>query len=151
MAHRSIAVFLDTSVLFAACYSKTGASREILRYAVRGQISLIVNKFVLAETERNLEAKHPEALPLLQVLQATLLFKIVHPTQAEVLAMQPHTAFKDAPHFATALKAKVDCLVSLDRKHMIDIREKVYADLRLRILLPSELLSELREQFDQET
>jgi predicted nucleic acid-binding protein len=57
--------------------------------------------------------------------------------------------FKDAPHFATALKAKVDCLVSLDRKHMIDIREEVYADLRLRILLPSELLSELRELFDQ--
>lgn len=148
MEPRPLEAFLDTSVLFAACYSKTGASREILRYALRGRVSLVINKFVLEETEKNLGAKRPEALPLLQVLRAVLPFKIVNPSKAEVLAMQPYTALKDAPHFATALKANVDCLVSVDRKHMIDRRDQVQADLGLRILLPSELLKELREPFD---
>jgi predicted nucleic acid-binding protein len=58
--------------------------------------------------------------------------------------MQPYTAFKDAPHFATALKAQVYCLVSLDRKHMIGVRDKAKEALGLRILLPSELLEEIR-------
>jgi len=58
--------------------------------------------------------------------------------------MKPHTAFKDAPHFATAKKAKVDFLLSLDRKHMNEIREQVEKDIGLRILLPSEALQELR-------
>jgi predicted nucleic acid-binding protein len=144
MEQGQIEVFIDASVLFAASDSSKGASREIIRYAQRGQIILVVNKFVLDETEKNLGSKRPAALPVFQVIKAEIPFKIINPTKDEVLDMQPHTALKDAPHFATALKAKVYCIVSLDRKHMIDIRSKVQEDLGLRILLPAEFLEEIR-------
>jgi predicted nucleic acid-binding protein len=44
-----VKVFLDASVFFAACYSSTGASREIINYTIRGQVDLIVNSLVIAE------------------------------------------------------------------------------------------------------
>lgn len=146
MEQRPVEIFIDASVLFAASDSPRGASREIIRYAQRGQVILVVNKFVLDETEKNLANKRPEALSAFEAIKETIPFKTVNPTKAEVLAMQPHTALKDAPHFATAIKAKVSCIVSLDRRHMIDIRSKVQADLGLRILLPAEFLQEIREQ-----
>lgn len=146
MEHGPIEVFIDASVLFAASDSPSGASREIIRYALRGQILLVVNKFVLEETEKNLTNKRPAALASFQVIQEAIPFKLVYPTRDEVLAVQPYTALKDAPHFATALKAKVYCLVSLDRKHMVDIRDKVQQELGLRILLPAELLEEIRNR-----
>jgi predicted nucleic acid-binding protein len=80
------------------------------------------------------------------VLRDTVPFEIVEPTRDEVLAMQPHTAFKDAPILAAAKKAYVYCLVSLDRRHMIEIREAIEKQIGLKILLPSELLELLRQQ-----
>ena len=139
-----IEVFIDASVLFAASDSSRGASREIIRYALQGQVSFVVNKFVLEETEKNLGNKRPEALLIFKELKEIIPFKIINPTKAEILRMQSHTALKDAAHFATALKAKVYCIVSLDRKHMISIRDEVQANLGLRILLPAEFLEEIR-------
>lgn len=146
MEQGPVEIFIDASVLFAASDSPRGASREIIRYAQSGQVILVVNKFVLEETEKNLANKRPEALSVFEDIKETIPFKTINPTKAEVLEMQPHTPLKDAPHFATALKAKVYCIVSLDRKHMIDIRSKVQEDLGLRILLPAELLEEIRGQ-----
>jgi predicted nucleic acid-binding protein len=34
-------VFIDSSVLIAASYSSTGASREIIRQGIRGKIELV--------------------------------------------------------------------------------------------------------------
>jgi len=92
MEHGPIAVFIDASVLFAASDSATGASREIMRFAHRGEILLVVNTLVFDETEKNLAGKRPAALSSFQVLRATMPFKIVNPTRTEVLAMQPYTA-----------------------------------------------------------
>ena len=57
-----IRAFLDTSVLYAAAYSETGASREILRQAIRGAVGLVISQLVLEEARRNLQAKAPEVL-----------------------------------------------------------------------------------------
>ena len=61
-----IRVFLDSSVLIFACYSSTGASREIIRQAIRGTLQVVVSKLIVEETERNLTSKAPEALPAFQ-------------------------------------------------------------------------------------
>jgi predicted nucleic acid-binding protein len=42
-----IRVFLDASVLFAAAYSESGASREIIRLGVQGQVELWASEYVL--------------------------------------------------------------------------------------------------------
>lgn len=50
-----IRVFLDASVLFAAAYSESGASREIVRQAIRGTMRLVTSPLVLEETRRNFQ------------------------------------------------------------------------------------------------
>jgi predicted nucleic acid-binding protein len=146
MESKRISVFLDASVLFAAGDSATGASREIIRYLLRRAIDAVISELALEEAERNLAAKRPQALPYFYVLRDTVPFEIVEPTRDEVLAMQPHTAFKDAPILAAAKKADVYCLVSLDRRHMIEKRKEIAKQVGLKILLPAELLNILRQQ-----
>jgi hypothetical protein len=41
-----IRALLDASVLFAAAYSETGASREIVRRAIRGEVQLVGSRLV---------------------------------------------------------------------------------------------------------
>ena len=55
-------VFLDSSVLFSAAYSSTGSSRDLIREAIRGNLTLVVSPEVLDETQRNLEQKAPHVL-----------------------------------------------------------------------------------------
>ena len=50
-------VCLDTSVLFAATLSPTGASREIVRLALDGRLVLVVSSYVLKELRGALTRK----------------------------------------------------------------------------------------------
>jgi predicted nucleic acid-binding protein len=63
-----IRVFVDASVLYAACYSETGSARELLLESVRGRLTLVVSSHVLEEVERNLALKAPQALPAFAAL-----------------------------------------------------------------------------------
>ncbi len=58
-----IRAFIDASVLFAASLSPTVASREIIRQALRGEITLVASNLVFEEAGKNLADKAPEALP----------------------------------------------------------------------------------------
>lgn len=140
-----VSAFIDASVFFAACDSPTGAARELIRYAFRQELTLVISEFALGETERNLRAERPQALPMFFVFRDTVPFEIVEPTKEDILALRSKVAFKDAPIFAAALKADVDCLVSYDRKHMIRLRDDLKKALGLTILLPGELLQQLRQ------
>lgn len=51
-----IRAFVDASVLFAASYSATGASRELIRLAFQGKVELVISDDVLEEVRRNLAA-----------------------------------------------------------------------------------------------
>jgi len=144
-----IRVFLDASVLFAAAYSATGASREIIRLSIRGKIRLAVSRFVLEEVRRNLRKKVPESVGDLDRFLSTLDFKMVRPTRYEVELAMEYTAPKDAPIVAAARKAKVDYLVSLDRQHIVGVPE-VKEQSKLNIVLPAELLEEMRGQASAE-
>lgn len=146
MEQERVSVFIDASVLFSACASATGASREIIRYALRNQVDVVISELALQEVERNLAAKRPQALPFFEILQEAIPFEIVEPTKSEVLQMQPYIAFKDAPILAAAKKAAVYCLVTLDRRHMIAERNTIEQRTGVKILLPSECLEFLRQQ-----
>jgi hypothetical protein len=43
-----IRAFVDTSVLFAASYSSTGALRELIRLAFQGQVQRVISDDVLS-------------------------------------------------------------------------------------------------------
>ena len=140
-----IRAFIDASVLMAACLSSTGASREIILQSIRDNVSLVISDLVIQETERNLANKAPEALPAFHQFLDAVSFEIIRPTKQEVLQAAAYIALKDAPIVAAAKRAQVDYLVSLDRRHLVGLPE-VAQQSGLNIVLPSQLLDEIRAQ-----
>ena len=140
-----IRVFVDASVLFAACYSASGASREIVRLAIQGGIRLVMSDVVQEEARRNLKAKAPKARPFLGQLPDTVLLELVETTEQDVLDAQAYTEAKDAPIVAAAVQAQAEYLVSLDRVHLVEVPE-VAEGSGMAIVLPGTLLQILRSQ-----
>ncbi len=140
-----IRAFIDASVLYAATYSPSGASREIILQGIRGNVVLVVSKLVLAETERNLTDKAPVALPGFHLFLDVVPFEFVLPTKRQVLQAAQYTALKDAPIVAAARRAGADYLTSLDRRHLVGVPE-VAQRAGLKIVLPIELLQEVRRR-----
>lgn len=138
-----IRAFIDASVLYAASASSTGASRETLRRAIQERVVLVISELVLAEVERNLAVKAPETLCDFQRILAVVPFELVRPTRRQVLQAAQYTALKDAPIVAAAKKARVDYLVSLDRRHLVSVPE-VAQRSGLKVVLPEEFLDEMR-------
>jgi len=142
-----IRAFTDASALFAAAYSETGASREIIRLAIREKVRLVASELVFEEARRNLEDKAPRAVAYLADFRAAVDFEIVRPSKREVVEVMEYTATKDAPIVAAAKASKVDYLVSLDRHHLVEVPE-VAKHSGLKIVLPADLLAEIRKQTD---
>jgi len=103
-------LFLDTSVLLAACGSERGSSRALFEYARKQDWQLLASPWVAGEVERN-----PSKFPLAATdvwrrlqTQLTLVDNIVTLNQAVVFA-----ASKDRPVLLTAL-AWSNVLLALD-------------------------------------
>ncbi len=94
-----------------------------MKLAEGGHLRLIVSQQVLAETERSLRAKAPEVLGRYALLLREVNVEIVpDPEPRELspyIALLPHR--EDVPILVAALKAKVDYLVTLNRKHFLEI------------------------------
>ncbi len=104
-------LFLDTSVLLAACGSATGASREIFRVAGVNRWVLIATPYVLEETARNFNALPAEAEIVWRELRPRLL------VMEDVVTVRQPVVFpvaKDRPILFSAL-AWADVLLTLDR------------------------------------
>ena len=63
----------------------------------------------------------------------------------QVLEAAAYIALKDAPIVAAAKHAQADYLVSLDRRHLVGLPD-IAGKSGLNIVLPSELLEEIRNQ-----
>jgi predicted nucleic acid-binding protein len=143
-----IRAFIDSSVFFSACVSARGASREIVEYRLRGQISLVTSALVLRETQRNLADKVPAALAQFERFTTAVPFEFIRPSREEVQAAAAYTALKDAPIVAAARQARADYLCTLDRRHLLDVPE-VSDRSGLIIVLPETLLANIREEQDR--
>lgn len=136
-------VFLDSSVLFSAAYSHRGYSRELILLAIREEIIAVTSQIVIEETRRNLAEYAPDKILFLEYVFENTPFEYVEPTKREVLSAAKHIVMKDAPIAAATKKAKVDILVTLDKKHLLDkpgLDEFVRAD----IVRPSEAIAHIR-------
>ena len=127
-------IFLDTSVLLAACRSKSGASRAILDIAAKQDWKLIASPWVRNEVERNLSKFPFESAATWVALRSriSLVDDVVSIDRALVFL-----ASKDRPVLITAL-AWADVLLTLDREDFIKVLgSSCYG---LPILLPAEFL-----------
>jgi len=129
-----VRIFLDTSVLLAACRSKTGASRAILDIAARQGWKLIASPWVRNEVEKNL-SKFPFEFTATWVglrSRVSLVDDVVSINRVLVFP-----ASKDRPVLITTL-AWADALLTLDREDFIKVLgSSCYG---LPILLPAEFL-----------
>jgi len=139
-------VFLDSSVLFSAIFSTTGHARDLLYHAAEDVVKIVLSQDVLDETERNLQKKSPNKLPLFTTLIALIQPEIVDdPTPQEVAQAAKYTVEKDAPIVAAAIKAKPDFLVTYDEKDLLKPPE-VTEKSGLNIVRPDVLIQRLNER-----
>jgi len=146
-----INLFLDSSALFTGIVSASGAARALLLLAETGHITITISEQVVTEIERAIARKVPQALSDLR--QAILASKaqIVHdPSPEDVQAnlnLISHAA--DVPIILAAMQAKVDYLVTLNRKHFIDDPD-VALQAGFRIGTPGDALIWVRGQISSE-
>ena len=141
-------LFLDSSALFAGIISSTGAARALLLLAESDQITVTLSEQVVAETERAIARKVPQALADLRAAILASKAQIVNdPAPAEVRAnlhLISHSA--DVPILLAAMKANVDYLVTHNRLHFIDDPD-VAVKANLRIGTPGTVSLEARSFF----
>ena len=134
-------VFIDSSVFFAACLSPTGGARELLLRGLRGDVSLVVSRFVLQETRRNLQSKAPSVLPLLDAfLDLSFLGVGPEPDDAKLHRAEEIVDPKDAPIVAAALTADTTFLATHDTRHLLSHADEIRDAFGIEVVTPGDLL-----------
>jgi uncharacterized protein len=137
-------IFIDSSVLFTAANSVKGYSHDLMLISAAGKLTLVLSDFVLEETRRNLALTQP-GLTVLERIIGEARIEIVSVTRQQVLDAIKWIVPKDAPILAAAKAAKVDMLVSLDKKHILGHPE-LERYVNAPILTPAEAFARLKEQ-----
>jgi predicted nucleic acid-binding protein len=146
-----INIFLDSSALFAGIASEKGAARVLLLLAETGHVKVTISEQVVAETERAIARKVPHALnDLRQAILASKALIVIDPSPKDVKAnLHLISDPTDVPIVLAAMKAKVDYLVTLNRRHFIDDPE-VAVQTGLRIGTPGDALNWVRGRISNE-
>jgi predicted nucleic acid-binding protein len=144
---RKINLFLDSSAHIAGIVSAKWAARALLLLAEAGQIMVTISEQVLAENERAIARKVPKALNDLRQAILASQVRIVRDPSSEDVSAHPklisHSA--DIPIVLAVMQAKVDYLVTLNRKHFIGVPEAARKS-GLNIGTPGDALSWVRGQ-----
>jgi predicted nucleic acid-binding protein len=141
-----IKVFLDSSAVIAGVISSTGAARVLLVMSENGQVETFISEQVIAESERSIAKKVPQALPEFRQVLKDANLKVIHnPTQEEInenlyMIADPD----DVPILLAAIQANVDYLATHNRKHFLD-DPKVAERSGLKIGTPGDVLAWIRE------
>ncbi len=135
-------IFVDSSVLFSAANSSKGHARDLVNRAIRGEVVLVVSTTVLEETRRNLAEYKSELVFVLNYIVRRIPFEVVEARKRQVITAARYVALKDAPIVAAARKAKVDYLVTLDKKHLLG-RPGLAEYIRAEIVTPKEAVIHL--------
>jgi len=141
---------MDSSALFAAVISSTGAARELILKSINEEVLLVISEDVVEETTRNISRKAPELLPLFDRFLGQTEFEIVSsPSKEAVWTTEHYVSPKDAFIIAAAIDAKVDYVATFDRKHLIEPPE-VRKKSGLIIDTPGNILSQIRYSLDED-
>jgi predicted nucleic acid-binding protein len=136
-------VFVDSSVLFAACLSARGSARDLIVLARSDRLHLYASHLVWQETERNLIAKAPHVLTFFESVRSAPTVRRVRTPDQLVREVARVVVAKDAAIVAGAVAANVDCLVSYDRKHLLRQAEVIQAEFGLVVVTPDEVIRAL--------
>jgi len=122
-------IFLDANILFSAAKSD-GAVRRLLAMLAGAGHECWADGYVAEEARRNLAAKAPEGLPVLEALLAGMHLA---PAQGYPATLEATLAVheRDRPVLAAAIRLGCDALVTGDRKHFGAFFGKVLGGVRI--------------------
>jgi predicted nucleic acid-binding protein len=137
-------VFVDSSVLVAACLSSSGASYFCIIFASEAGYKLLINEMVFEETLDVLKREFPELRNRFFGILSIGNFSILeNPEKRELRIVKNLIEEKDAPILVSAIKHS-DYLLTLDKgffkKEVINFAKSH----KLIILLPKEFIRFLK-------
>lgn len=134
-----IRVFIDTSVLIAGITSLPGASATVLDLCEAESIQMVISRQVLIEADRNFSVKFPKLLgEFRQFIRGLAPLMVEDPPAAAVQRAAILIDRKDAPILAAAIEAKVDYLITLDKKHFL--KQGVQGNIPIEVCTPANFL-----------
>ena len=136
-------VFIDSSVLFAAAYSASGHSRDLLVMGAAKKVKIVISRLVIRETERNIEEFNPQKLPVLTRIIESAGPEIIEVTVDQVKDAVEQIALKDAPILAAAKASQAEMLVTLDKKHFLN-RPELSKYAGMPIVTPKEAIERFK-------
>jgi predicted nucleic acid-binding protein len=137
-------LFLDANILFSAAHNPDGNARALFSLARQGLVRLYSSRFARDEAVRNIALKFPQCRETLEgLLEAVRLVPEpqLHLVRSAKLAGLPE---KDAPILAAATAARVDALVTGDKRHFGALLGQRVDDLI--VLSPADALQRILEQ-----
>ncbi len=135
-------VFIDTSVLFSACNSRTGAATIILGRCRKGAIQGYISSYVLSEIKRNVAARLDQVgkKRLHVFLQQGRLTIVEEPGVEEVKRCERVIAAKDAPVLAASIKCNASHLLTFNTTDFKRPEVRAFAK-PLEIMTPREFIT----------
>lgn len=104
-------VFIDSSVLISACYSKIGGPALILGYCRKGKVKGYISQYVVKEAKKNIAERAPQQAKqrLNEYLLRASLMTVEDPSRAEIHQCEQVIKPKDAIILAAAVRARRKC------------------------------------------
>ena len=130
-------IVFDTSVIFAALTSESGASRQLLFSAYRAEIQPITCSYIIDEMARNLTRKTPQAVPFFEQVLTVINWQIVEMADDLVLDVARVVEGKDAPIIAAAIVANRATVVTFDRRHLLGTADVIVSNFGVRVVEPA--------------
>ncbi|MBI2263419.1 putative toxin-antitoxin system toxin component, PIN family [Candidatus Berkelbacteria bacterium] len=141
-------VFLDTSVLLSALFSRRGGSFYILSQ-LKDHFEILINEYVLEEVLSVLNRKFPAKFDFkntLFILLAVGKVKVLpNPSPKLVESASEIIEKEDAPILASAI-LESDFLVTLDKDFLEEMVQKFMEKKNIIICTPREFIKKWREK-----
>ena len=144
MGKKVVSVFLDSNVILSGLFSERGAPRILLDLLSLGLPFLVgaTGRYNLIEIERNLKKKMPSLLFLYKSYLPKVNLKVIPlPRPEEVRDFSGKIAEKDIPVLISAIRSKVDYLVTGDKQHCGKMKE--LDKYPFHVVTPSEFLDSI--------
>jgi predicted nucleic acid-binding protein len=147
MTQKSLRIFLDTSVIFAAMLSSAGGARKLFLLAEAGMLKLVVAPTVLRECDEVIRRKTPGSLPALaQLLAIAKTETSGTPSVEHIKTARAYVRYApDARVLAEAIATDPDWFITHDKQHSLKRRQKI--KLPFEIGTPSDLIQKLKDDF----
>ncbi len=144
MGKKVVRVFLDSNVILSGLLSEGGAPRILLDLLSLRLPFLMgaTGRYNLIEIERNLKNKMPSLLFLYKAYLPKLNLKVIPlPRPEDIRDFSGQIAEKDIPVLISAIRSKVDFLVTGDKQHFGKMKE--LDKYPFHVLTPSEFIDSI--------